>query len=212
MRRIRDERRQQHRRRPSAFRKRLEHLMQTAIDSFLRHLRIEKNVAPLTLKSYAEDFESLLAYFRERLGQVPEPGRSHRRHSPRLRQLSARVPVRQDDDRASSRVPADLLSILLPRGRHAQQPGQSTPHAASRPQAAALSDDRADGTAARDASRKQADGTPRPGHPRDDLLGRTASGRSRRRQRRRLGPRRQRGARPRQGTQRARLRRSAATR
>ena len=46
--------------------------MQTAIDSFLRHLRIEKNVAPLTLKSYAEDFESLLAYFQERLGQVPE--------------------------------------------------------------------------------------------------------------------------------------------
>jgi integrase/recombinase XerC len=46
--------------------------MRTATDSFLRHLRIEKNVAPLTLKSYAEDFESLLAYFQERLGQVPE--------------------------------------------------------------------------------------------------------------------------------------------
>ena len=37
----------------------------------LRHLRIEKNVAPLTLKSYAEDLESLLAYFQERLGQSP---------------------------------------------------------------------------------------------------------------------------------------------
>jgi integrase/recombinase XerC len=46
--------------------------MQSSIESFLRHLRIEKNVAPLTLKSYAEDFESLLAYFRERLGQVPD--------------------------------------------------------------------------------------------------------------------------------------------
>ena len=46
--------------------------MQSAIDSFLRHLRIEKNVAPLTLKSYAEDFESLLAYCQERLGQVPD--------------------------------------------------------------------------------------------------------------------------------------------
>jgi len=48
--------------------------MQRAIESFLRHLRIEKNVAPLTLKSYAEDFESLLAYFGERLGSVPDPG------------------------------------------------------------------------------------------------------------------------------------------
>lgn len=46
--------------------------MQSAIDSFLRHLRIEKNVAPLTLKSYAEDFESLAAYFQDRLGQVPD--------------------------------------------------------------------------------------------------------------------------------------------
>lgn len=45
--------------------------MQRAIESFLRHLRIEKNVAPLTLKSYAEDLESLLAYFQERLGQIP---------------------------------------------------------------------------------------------------------------------------------------------
>jgi integrase/recombinase XerC len=47
--------------------------MQPAIEAFLRHLRIEKNVAPLTLKSYSEDLESLQAYFRERLGQIPEP-------------------------------------------------------------------------------------------------------------------------------------------
>jgi integrase/recombinase XerC len=46
--------------------------MQTAIASFLRFLRIEKNVSPLTSKSYAEDLESLTVYFQERLGHVPD--------------------------------------------------------------------------------------------------------------------------------------------
>ena len=46
--------------------------MQRAIDSFLRHLRIEKNVAPLTLKSYAEDLESFTVFLQERVGQVPD--------------------------------------------------------------------------------------------------------------------------------------------
>src|ERR1700733_3995871 len=47
--------------------------MQSAIESFLRTLRIEKNVAALTLKSYAEDLESFTIFLQERLGQVPDP-------------------------------------------------------------------------------------------------------------------------------------------
>lgn len=47
--------------------------METAIDGFLRYLKIEKNSSPLTLKSYAEDSVGLLIYFQERVGYVPEP-------------------------------------------------------------------------------------------------------------------------------------------
>ena len=47
--------------------------MQSAAQRFLQYLRIERNASPLTLKSYAEDFESLYDYFRERNGGVPEP-------------------------------------------------------------------------------------------------------------------------------------------
>ena len=36
-----------------------------AIDQFIRHLRIERNASPLTLKSYAEDLESLLEFLEE---------------------------------------------------------------------------------------------------------------------------------------------------
>ena len=46
--------------------------MEQAIDGFLRHLKIEKNSSPLTVKSYAEDVASLLAYFQDRVGYVPE--------------------------------------------------------------------------------------------------------------------------------------------
>ena len=44
-----------------------------AIELFLRYLRIERNASPLTLKSYSEDFDSLLDYFTDRLGQIPDP-------------------------------------------------------------------------------------------------------------------------------------------
>ncbi len=47
--------------------------MQTAIQAFERHLRNERNASPLTLKSYSEDFASLLDYFTERVGHVPDP-------------------------------------------------------------------------------------------------------------------------------------------
>ena len=47
--------------------------MHTALESFLRYLRIERNASPLTLKSYAEDLHGLLEYLREQLGSVPSP-------------------------------------------------------------------------------------------------------------------------------------------
>ncbi len=47
--------------------------MHAAIQSFLRYLRIERNSSELTLKSYSEDLDSLLEFFTEQLGQVPEP-------------------------------------------------------------------------------------------------------------------------------------------
>jgi integrase/recombinase XerC len=51
--------------------------MYGAIDGFLRYLKIERNASELTLKSYGEDFGSLLDYFRDRVGEVVEPGQIH---------------------------------------------------------------------------------------------------------------------------------------
>jgi integrase/recombinase XerC len=48
--------------------------MHSAIDGFLRYLRIERNASDLTLKSYSEDLASLLEYFTEQVGRVPAPG------------------------------------------------------------------------------------------------------------------------------------------
>ena len=47
--------------------------MHTAVDGFLRSLRIERNASPLTLKSYAEDFNSFFDYLQDRVGRIPEP-------------------------------------------------------------------------------------------------------------------------------------------
>jgi len=44
-----------------------------AIDGFLRYLKIERNASELTIKSYAEDFGSLLDYIRDRVGEVESP-------------------------------------------------------------------------------------------------------------------------------------------
>ncbi len=177
--------------------------MQSAIDSFLRHLRIEKNVAPLTLKSYAEDFESLAAYFQDRLGQVPDLTEIT------VGILRGYVSYLHECQYAKTTIARRLASLrtffkyLLPRKPRAEQSGQGAPHAANRAKAAAFFDDRPGGPVAGNAAGQQADGPPRPGHSRDDLLGRPASRRSGRRQHRRLGPRRQRASRPRQGPQRA---------
>ncbi|MCA9068223.1 MAG: site-specific integrase, partial [Planctomycetaceae bacterium] len=48
--------------------------MYAAIDGFQRYLLIERNSSEHTVKSYAEDFGSLLEFFSAHLGQVPEPG------------------------------------------------------------------------------------------------------------------------------------------
>lgn len=47
--------------------------MQTAVTSFLRFLRIERNASEQTVKSYADDFESFRDYCLDRLGFDPDP-------------------------------------------------------------------------------------------------------------------------------------------
>lgn len=47
--------------------------MQSAIDGFLRYLKIERNASPLTLKSYSEDLESLREFLIGQLGLLPSP-------------------------------------------------------------------------------------------------------------------------------------------
>lgn len=47
--------------------------MHTAVDGFLRSLCIERNASPLTLKSYAEDFNSFFDYLQDRVGRIPKP-------------------------------------------------------------------------------------------------------------------------------------------
>lgn len=46
--------------------------MQAAAQQFLRHLRLERNASDLTLKSYADDFESFYDYLRDRVGGIPD--------------------------------------------------------------------------------------------------------------------------------------------
>jgi integrase/recombinase XerC len=48
--------------------------MHAAIDGFIRYLRFERNASDLTLKSYSEDLDSLLEFFAEVAGEIPEPG------------------------------------------------------------------------------------------------------------------------------------------
>src|SRR5260221_12655414 len=46
-------------------------LMEAAVAAFLQYLKIERNCSPLTIKSYGEDFASLLEYFRDFASGVP---------------------------------------------------------------------------------------------------------------------------------------------
>jgi integrase/recombinase XerC len=46
--------------------------MEAAVAAFLHYLKIERNCSPLTIKSYGEDFASLLEYFRDFAAGVPD--------------------------------------------------------------------------------------------------------------------------------------------
>ena len=46
--------------------------MQAVVDRFLRYLRVERNAAELTLKSYREDMQALEEYLRDARGREPE--------------------------------------------------------------------------------------------------------------------------------------------
>ncbi len=46
--------------------------MYAEIDSFLRYLKIERNASDFTMKSYSEDLDSLLAFYDEEKGGIPE--------------------------------------------------------------------------------------------------------------------------------------------
>ena len=47
--------------------------MESAIQGFLRSLRLERNASELTLKSYREEFNSFSDYLQDRVGAIPEP-------------------------------------------------------------------------------------------------------------------------------------------
>src|SRR5205085_2547258 len=61
---------------PRAAAKRRDAPMDEALAEFLRHLALEKNASPHTVKSYREDLTQALDFFRARLGQQsPAPDR-----------------------------------------------------------------------------------------------------------------------------------------
>ncbi len=47
--------------------------MQSEVQDFLRHLRLEKNASDLTIKSYGDDFESFYDYLNDRAAGIPHP-------------------------------------------------------------------------------------------------------------------------------------------
>ena len=79
--------------------------MYGAIDGFLRYLKIERNASELTLKSYSEDFGSLLDYFRDRVGEIVEPGQVH------IAQLRGYVAYLHECDYAKTTIARRLASL-----------------------------------------------------------------------------------------------------
>jgi len=79
--------------------------MYSAIDGFLRYLKIERNSSELTLKSYSEDFGSLLDYFRDRVGEVADPGQIH------IAQLRGYIAYLHECDYARTTIARRLASL-----------------------------------------------------------------------------------------------------
>jgi integrase/recombinase XerC len=48
--------------------------MQSAVDRFVRYLRVERNASELTIKSYREDLHALAEFLHESFGKLPAPG------------------------------------------------------------------------------------------------------------------------------------------
>ncbi|WP_437201613.1 tyrosine recombinase XerC [Planctomicrobium sp. SH664] len=47
--------------------------MQTSVQQFLRHLKLERNASELTIKSYGDDFASFFDYLEDRVGGITSP-------------------------------------------------------------------------------------------------------------------------------------------
>ena len=79
--------------------------MYAAIDGFLRYLKIERNASELTLKSYSEDFGSLLDYFRDRVGEIVDPAQVQ------IPQLRGYVAYLHECDYAKTTIARRLASL-----------------------------------------------------------------------------------------------------
>ena len=79
--------------------------MFAAIDQFLRYLKIERNASELTIKSYSEDFGSLLDYVRDRVGELNTP------HELQMTQLRGYVAYLHECDYARTTIARRLASL-----------------------------------------------------------------------------------------------------
>lgn len=88
--------------------------MDTAIDGFIRYLKIERNSSELTLKSYSEDFGSFLEYLRDRVGPVSGPSQLQ------INELRGYVAYLHECDYAKSTI-ARRLACLRSFWRYCQR-------------------------------------------------------------------------------------------
>lgn len=90
--------------------------MRTAISRFLRYLKVERNAADLTIKSYGEDLEALVEYLEAVFGRLPTPSELT---AQQLRQYVAAMHEAQYAKTSISRRLASLRSFF----RFAQREG-----------------------------------------------------------------------------------------